>query len=99
MTGGPDSVRAPEGRNQYAWMMGENQADLFLTYCTNAVLAKKEIPGLQIIQIQDALNVEAEYGLLLIRNASPEARQFAGYILSPEGRKILNSYGFETSAK
>ena len=39
LTGGPDSDPAPEGRNTYAWVMESDRADLFLTYCTNAVLA------------------------------------------------------------
>src|SRR5690606_12020460 len=42
LTGGPTSEKAPKGKNQYGWVMSEKKADLFLTYCTNAVLAKKD---------------------------------------------------------
>jgi molybdate transport system substrate-binding protein len=38
LTGGPTSSKAPAGINQYAWVMSGAKADLFLTYCTNAVL-------------------------------------------------------------
>jgi molybdate transport system substrate-binding protein len=31
--------------------MSEKKADIFLTYCTNAVSAQKEVPTLQIISI------------------------------------------------
>jgi hypothetical protein len=30
--------------------MGEKKADVFLTYCTNAVLARKEVQTLKIYQ-------------------------------------------------
>jgi molybdate transport system substrate-binding protein len=94
LTGGPDSPKAPKGRNQYAWVMDEQQADVFLTYCTNAVLAKKEISGLQIISIAPELSVGADYGLLVLDNAPMEAWRLAMFILSPEGQKILGDYGF-----
>lgn len=93
LTGGPDSARAPEGRNLYAWVMQEDRADLFLTYCTNAVLATAEAPELQIVQIPDELNVGAKYGLIVLSD-SDEARRFAAFILSAEGQAILARYGF-----
>jgi ABC-type molybdate transport system substrate-binding protein len=98
LTGGPDSDKAPEGRNQYGWVMDEKKADVFLTYCTNAVLAQKEVPNLKIIKIPEALSVGADYGLLVRAGASSEAWRLAMYILSPEGQKILNDYGFEATA-
>jgi molybdate transport system substrate-binding protein len=93
LTGGPDSVPAPEGRNLYAWVMQEDRADLFLTYCTNAVLAVAEAPDLQIIQIPDTLNVGAEYGLIVLSDTE-EARGFAAFILSADGQAILARFGF-----
>lgn len=98
LTGGPDSPKAPEGKNQYGWVMSENRADVFLTYCTNAVLARKQVPELEIVQIRPDLNVGADYGLI-VRNGAPEkAWQLAMFILSSEGRKILGDYGFEVTA-
>ncbi|SMP52516.1 molybdenum ABC transporter, molybdate-binding protein [Desulfonatronum zhilinae] len=94
LTGGPDSPKAPEGRNLYAWVMDEQKADVFLTYCTNAVLAKKELPHLQIVSIGPELSVGADYGLLVLDGASQEAWRLALFILSPEGQKILGDYGF-----
>jgi molybdate transport system substrate-binding protein len=94
LTGGPDSAKAPEGRNQYAWVMGEKQADIFLTYCTNAVLAQKELSKLQIIQVAPELSVGADYGLIVLEGASTEAWRLAMFILAPEGQKILSEYGF-----
>lgn len=98
LTGGADSAKAPEGRNQYGWVMGEKKADVFLTYCTNAVLAQKEVPDLRIITVPEELSVGADYGLLVRDGSSLEAWRFGMYLLSPEGQKILGDYGFETTA-
>ena len=98
LTGGPDSEKAPEGRNQYGWVMGEKKADVFLTYCTNAVLAQKEVPALKIIKIPEELSVGADYGLIVRNGASNEAWRLALYILSPAGQNILREYGFEATA-
>lgn len=97
-TGGPDSEKAPEGRNQYGWVMSEKRADVFLTYCTNAVLARKDAQSLKIVRIPEALSVGADYGLLVRNGAPAEAWRLAMYILSPKGQKILNAYGFEAAA-
>lgn len=94
LTGGPTSQKAPEGRNQYGWVMSEKKADIFLTYCTNAVLAARDTPGLQIVQIPAELAVGADYGLTVIAGAPPAAEKLADYILSPAGQAVLGEYGF-----
>jgi len=98
LTGGPDSAKAPEGRNPYGWVMSEKKADVFLTYCTNAVLAKKEVQALEIVRVPGDLSVGADYGLIVRNEASVEAWRLAMYILSPAGQKILADYGFEAAA-
>ncbi|TDN97846.1 MULTISPECIES: molybdate ABC transporter substrate-binding protein [Halomonas] len=97
LTGGLDSAAPPEGRNTYAWVLDSDQADLFLTYCTNAVLAKKEVPGLQIVQIPEALSVGADYGLIVLDGAPPEAWRLVLHILSPDGQSVLADYGFDAA--
>lgn len=96
LTGGPDSEKAPKGRNQYGWVMENGKADVFLTYCTNAVLAKKEVAALQIVQIPPSLAVGASYGLIVLKGAPKEAQALADHILSEAGQKVLADYGFET---
>jgi len=98
LTGGPDSAKAPEGRNTYGWVMESGQADIFLTYCTNAVLAQREVAGLKIVAIPAALAVGADYGLIVLDSAPAEAWRLALHILSPAGQKILAGYGFESGA-
>lgn len=98
LTGGPDSAKAPAGRNQYAWVMETGKADIFLTYCTNAVLARREVSELRIVPLPPALAVGADYGLTVLNGAPKEAFRLALFILSPEGQAILASYGFDAPA-
>ena len=99
LTGGPTSQKAPKGRNQYGWVMENKRADVFLTYCTNAVLAQKEVPGLQIVTVPDALSVGADYGITLITGSPKAATQLADYILGPDGQKVLARFGFDAPEK
>ncbi|MEZ5844874.1 MAG: molybdate ABC transporter substrate-binding protein [Hyphomicrobiaceae bacterium] len=94
LTGGPTSEKAPAGRNQYGWVMSSGKADIFLTYCTNAVLARKDTPSLEIVRIPEQLAVGADYGLIVMKNAPAAAAALAELILAPTGQKILAGYGF-----
>ncbi len=98
LTGGPTSAKAPKGRNQYGWVMENNKADVFLTYCTNAILAQKQVPSLKVVQIPENLSVGADYGLIVLDNKNADAWHFAFYILSEDSQKILANYGFKASA-
>lgn len=98
LTGGPDSPKPPAGRNTYAWIMTADRADVFLTYCTNTVLAQKDTPDLRIVHIPDDLSVGADYGLSLLRPDAPEAARFALFVLSLKGQGILADYGFTAPA-
>ncbi|MGL1834952.1 molybdate ABC transporter substrate-binding protein [Rhodocyclaceae bacterium SMB388] len=94
LTGGPDSPKAPEGRGTYEWVMAEGQADVFLTYCTNAVAAKAAQPQLQIVEIARELQVGAAYGLSVRDGAPDAAHALAEYILSPDAQQVFKRHGF-----
>lgn len=94
LTGGADSPKPPPGRGTYAWVMDQGQADVFLTYCTNAVAAQKEVPRLKIVQVPPELQVGAAYGLTVRQDAPPTARYFAHYLLSDAGQAPLQRLGF-----
>ena len=49
LTGGPASASAATGRSVYGWHVAEGRADIFLTYCTGALVAQRENPGQQIV--------------------------------------------------
>ena len=94
LVGAADSAVPPSGRTAYAWHIAEGHADIFLTYCTNAMAARKEVPAQQIVALPDALGVGADYGLTVMNGAAPAAQSFMQFILSAEGQKILASHGF-----
>ncbi len=94
LTGAATSAVGPAGRSVYGWHVAEGRADIFLTYCTNAQAAKKENPGQQVIALPDRLSVGADYGLTVIAHALPAAQDFAQFIMSPAGQKILVDHGF-----
>lgn len=95
LTGGPQSPPPPTDRNVYAALVATGAADVFVTYCTNAALASKEERGLHWVKLPQALDVAADYGLAVRRDAPASARAFADYVLSAEGRKQLVAYGFD----
>lgn len=96
LTGGPTSPKAPAGRGTYAWVMDERQADVFLTYCTNAVASQREVPRLKIVAVPAALQVGADYGLTVRRGAHPAAQAFADALLAPPARAVFARHGFGT---
>jgi molybdate transport system substrate-binding protein len=94
LTGGPNSAPVPADRSAYGVLMAAGQADVFLTYCTGAQTARSEVPGLQVLEIPEAINVAADYGLAVLQPASPAATQFAQYLLSPPAQQRLRALGF-----
>ena len=94
LTGGPQSPPPPPDRNVYALLVERGEADLFLTYCTNARLALRENKELKIIETPDTLAVGAEYGIVVLNGAPASADAFVRFVLSPAGQAILVSHGF-----
>lgn len=94
LTGGTASPAAPAGRNLYAWVMEQRRADVFLTYCTNAVAAQKERGSLQVVQLPPALQVSAAYGVTVRQGAASPAAAFAKALVADPAQAILARYGF-----
>ena len=95
LTGGADSPKAPAGRGTYAWLMDQGQADVFLTYCTNAVAARQEVPRLRVVSVPPALQVGAAYGVTVRQGAPASAQAFGQALLAPWAQAIFARYGFE----
>jgi molybdate transport system substrate-binding protein len=93
----PGSLPIPAGvTNAVAWLFTEKRADVFLAYCTGGAAVAAELPGTTTIHLPAALAVEANYGLTILKDANQErAAQFALFILSPAGQKILADHGFD----
>src|SRR5262249_25390693 len=98
LTGGPQAPQPPQGRAPYVWLVETRQADVFLTYCTNAVDTAREVAGLQVIQLPAELAVGADYGLIVLQTAKLPAWQLAVFILAPEGQQTLAQHGFLSGA-
>jgi molybdate transport system substrate-binding protein len=94
LTGGPDSPQPPKDRSIYAALVSGGEADIFLTYCTNALQAQKEIPNLRMVQVPEALAVRAQYGLTVMKTARLDAARFAEFVLSRQGQEIIARHGF-----
>lgn len=94
LTGGADSPKPPSGRGTYAWVMEQGKADVFLTYCTNAVSAQRELPNLRVVQLPEELQVGAAYGVGVRTDATPEAGLFVRHLLEPEAQAVLRRHGF-----
>ncbi len=93
LVGGPNSAVPPPGVGAVGWHFREGRADVFLGYCTSGAQAAREVPGLTVQDLPDALAVGADYGLALL-SPRPEAVRLALFTLSPAGQAILARHGF-----
>jgi molybdenum ABC transporter molybdate-binding protein len=94
LTGAADSAKPPAGRVVYGWHVAEGRADIFLTYCTNVIEARKQYGDQQMVALPDNLAVGADYGLTVINGAPAAATRLTEFILSRNGQEILARYGF-----
>jgi molybdate transport system substrate-binding protein len=94
LAGAVDSPKPPAGQSVYGWLMRQGQADIFLTYCTNAIAAQKEMPELRVLEIPSPLQVGAAYGLTVRKLASDSSGKFAEYLLSRKAQLVLERFGF-----
>jgi molybdenum ABC transporter molybdate-binding protein len=95
LTGGPTSRTASKGKSLYGELVSSGEADLFLTYCTNAAEAQREYPTQSTVALPDSLGVGADYGLTVMKDASPDALRFALFILGTDGQALLAKHGFK----
>jgi len=98
LTGGPNAPVAPAGRSIYGMLVAEGKADIFITYCTSALEAQRQNAGQRTVALPDDLAVGADYGLTVVNRASPQAYQFAMFILSLDGQRELARHGFTATS-
>lgn len=94
LTGGPQSPPPPVGRNVYGALVAQAQADVFITYCTNAAIALAEEPHLKSLPIDAAINVSATYGVATMKGATPAAQRFLAHLMGSQGQGRLKALGF-----
>jgi ABC-type molybdate transport system substrate-binding protein len=94
LTGGPNSPAPPPDRSIYGVMIAERKADIFLTYCTNAMQAVREVPGARMVAVPELLAVGADYGLTTLNDAPASGARFGAFVLSPPAQRLLAQHGF-----
>ncbi len=94
LTGGPQSPPPPANRNVYGMLVAQGAADIFITHCTNAVLAQREEPALRVVNVPEAINVSAGYGISLMNPPSVAGQGFIDFVLAPAGQAVLARHGF-----
>ena len=94
LTGGSQPAPSSTAGSVYGALVGSGRADVFLTYRTNALLARKELPALQVVDLPAALAVGAEYGVTHLQGASPAARRFVEFLAESTGQGIRAAFGF-----
>ena len=82
------------GRPRMLVALDDRQIDLFISYCSGARAIVKASSKYKSVELPPELAVGAEYGLTVSRKASPDAADFAMYLLSPQGQSSLQSFGF-----
>jgi len=70
------------------------EADAGIVYRTDAAAAGDG--AVQVIEIPDRLNIEADYPMAVVADSAnpPAAAAWVDFVLSPAGQKVLASYGF-----
>ena len=94
LTAGANSPQPPPGQSPSAWIMRQRQVDVFLTYCTSAIAAQKEVPWLKVVQFPPVLQVSALYGVSVRTDAARSAFQFEQALLAPPAQAVFRRYGF-----
>ncbi len=94
LTGGPASPPPPADRNVYGALMQAGLADVFITYCTNVVVALREVPALRRVEVSARINVSAQYGVGMLSGANVGAVDFLGFLLGPSAQAVLARHGF-----
>jgi molybdate transport system substrate-binding protein len=95
LTGGPASPPPPPGPgNVYGNWVAQGGADIFIAYCTNATIARRELRQLQVVDVPEAINVAASYGIATLDGASKAGKEFVVFVLGTRGQAILASHGF-----
>jgi hypothetical protein len=87
-------VNPQETQSSYVRILREKQADVFVSYCTNAKSAQRVESAITYIEVPAPFNVVANYSIGIAPDAGEEAREFLRFILSERAKPVLASLGF-----
>jgi len=87
-------INAADTKAPYADLLVGRRADVFVTYCTNARAAQREVPGISFVRVPDAYDIATSYTIGIATSAPNEAREFLRYVLSQRAQKVVGELGF-----
>ncbi len=87
-------VNPNETQSAYARILTAKQADVFVSYCTNATTAQQQNPAITYVRVPTEFDVISNYSIGIAPGASESARNFLRFILSERARPVLRSLGF-----
>lgn len=92
--GGANTTAPVNGRHRLFIALDEHQIDLLIYYCSTTQSVVRDSPKYRSIALPPELSVGPEYGLTISHKAQPRAADFAMYLLSPQGQRSLQAFGF-----
>jgi len=104
LVGGPNSPKVPAGENALHYFMAQNEADIFIGYCSSHRKLSEPAEATDIpvtrVQVPASLSFPIGYGMTVITDPSNEANRnaalrFVFYLASPGAQKLLPDYGFK----
>jgi molybdate transport system substrate-binding protein len=96
IVGGSMAPPPPESRlgSAYARLLGRGQADIVLSYRTDATEAVRENPALRVVEVPRAIEVGAHHGVTLLAGSDASAREFVDFLLGERAQALLAARGF-----
>jgi len=103
LVGGPNSPKVPAGENALHYFMAQNEADVFIGYCSShrkltEPAEPTDIPVTRVA-VPASLSFPIGYGMTVIADAANANQtavfRFALYLMSPAAQKLLPDYGFK----
>src|SRR5262249_3217417 len=94
--GGPNPAPAPpvpRGRNATAFHLETRTVDIYLQYCSGRDAFVRDSPNFVAVNLPQALDVGADYGLTVLNGASAMSESVVNFILSPAGQQIFTDAG------
>ncbi len=96
LTGRGEKTEEGDGRSRYGSLLQAGQADVFITYRSNAVRACADFPALRLLDLPDALAVDVRYGLVVLEPEPAGGAAFAAMLLGSPGQAVLRDHGFSS---
>lgn len=93
LVGGPESEALPQNVLPSAYLITSGRADIFIGY-GNHVPLLRQYKELRVIELPEQYQINIEYQLAIMQDASPIAGLLADFITSENGQRYFIAHGF-----